>query len=143
VFPLSGRCLHAGNLTVLRQSPFEVAPEKLKDISVWGTMLEGRLQPIDTSNRSKNVSLKINESPAIAGSNNKFLQSKLSQNQELTAIRRLNAQYWESVGRDREIAVHSIGIRDSKNAFCGTVCSCSLNGILSNLIATGLNSENH
>lgn len=36
------------NLTVLMQSPYEVAPEKLKDVEVWGTMLEGRLQPIDT-----------------------------------------------------------------------------------------------
>ncbi len=33
------------NLTVLMQSPYEVAPEKLKDIKVWGTMLEGRVQP--------------------------------------------------------------------------------------------------
>jgi len=34
------------NLTVLTQSPYEVAPEKLKDIQVWGTMLEGRMQPV-------------------------------------------------------------------------------------------------
>lgn len=33
------------NLTVLEQSPYEVAPEKVKDIQVWGTMLEGRVQP--------------------------------------------------------------------------------------------------
>ncbi len=37
------------NLTVLEQSPYEVAPEKLKDIQVWGTMLEGRLQPVEHS----------------------------------------------------------------------------------------------
>jgi predicted amidohydrolase YtcJ len=34
------------NLTVLMQSPYEVAPEKLKNVKVWGTMLEGRVQPI-------------------------------------------------------------------------------------------------
>lgn len=34
------------NLTVLMQSPYEVPPEKLKDVGVWGTMLEGRLQPV-------------------------------------------------------------------------------------------------
>jgi hypothetical protein len=28
------------------QSPCEVAPEKLKDIQVWGTMPEGRVQPV-------------------------------------------------------------------------------------------------
>jgi predicted amidohydrolase YtcJ len=33
------------NFTVLEQSPFEVEPVKLKDIKVWGTVLEGRVQP--------------------------------------------------------------------------------------------------
>jgi predicted amidohydrolase YtcJ len=35
------------NLTVLDQSPYAVAPGKLKDIKVWGTMLEGRVQPVN------------------------------------------------------------------------------------------------
>ncbi len=35
------------NLTVLDASPYEVAPVAIKDIGVWGTMLEGRLQPIE------------------------------------------------------------------------------------------------
>ena len=34
------------NLTVLDRSPHAVAPEQLKDITVWGTMLEGRVQPV-------------------------------------------------------------------------------------------------
>jgi hypothetical protein len=34
------------NLTVLDRSPYAVAPANLKDIAVWGTMLEGRLQPV-------------------------------------------------------------------------------------------------
>jgi predicted amidohydrolase YtcJ len=33
------------NFTVLEQSPYEVAPPALKDIAVWGTVLEGRVQP--------------------------------------------------------------------------------------------------
>jgi hypothetical protein len=33
------------NLTILEASPWETPPEKLKDIGVWGTMLEGRVQP--------------------------------------------------------------------------------------------------
>jgi predicted amidohydrolase YtcJ len=37
------------NLTVLDQSPYAVAPEKLKDIEVWGTMLEGRMQPVSAT----------------------------------------------------------------------------------------------
>jgi predicted amidohydrolase YtcJ len=34
------------NLTILEASPWSVPPEKLRDIKVWGTMLEGRLQPV-------------------------------------------------------------------------------------------------
>ncbi|QLG89032.1 amidohydrolase [Chitinibacter bivalviorum] len=34
------------NLTILEQSPFEVSPTQLKEIKVWGTMLEGRMQPV-------------------------------------------------------------------------------------------------
>jgi hypothetical protein len=33
------------NLTILEKSPYEVAPTAIKDIGVWGTMLEGRVQP--------------------------------------------------------------------------------------------------
>jgi predicted amidohydrolase YtcJ len=35
------------NLTILEQNPFDVEPMKLKEIEVWGTMLEGRIQPIE------------------------------------------------------------------------------------------------
>jgi hypothetical protein len=38
------------NFTILEQDPYAVAPEKLKDIPIWGTAFEGRLFPI-TSNR--------------------------------------------------------------------------------------------
>jgi hypothetical protein len=34
------------NLTILEQSPYAVAPAALKDIPVWGTVLEGRVQPV-------------------------------------------------------------------------------------------------
>jgi predicted amidohydrolase YtcJ len=37
------------NLTILDQNPAEVAPEGIKDIAVWGTMLEGRVQPANAS----------------------------------------------------------------------------------------------
>ncbi len=41
------------NFTVLEQSPFEVDPIKLKDIKIWGTVLEGRVQPIQVSTAAK------------------------------------------------------------------------------------------
>lgn len=33
------------DFTILDEDPFEVDPLRLKDISIWGTALAGRLQP--------------------------------------------------------------------------------------------------
>lgn len=46
------------NLTVLEQSPYDVPPAKLKDIRVWGTMLEGRVQPVPAPAAGKAPPLK-------------------------------------------------------------------------------------
>lgn len=43
------------NLSILDQSPYVVAPEKLKDIRVWGTMLEGRVQPVGSHTKSSRL----------------------------------------------------------------------------------------
>jgi predicted amidohydrolase YtcJ len=40
------------NLTVLAKSPYDVAPAEVKDIAVWGTMLEGRVQPAPAAPKS-------------------------------------------------------------------------------------------
>ena len=43
--------LEAGKLAdfaVLESDPYEVSPEQLKDISVWGTVLGGVPQPADS-----------------------------------------------------------------------------------------------
>ena len=45
------------NLSILEQSPYAVAPEKLKDIAVWGTMLEGRVQPVPVQTTGAAVSV--------------------------------------------------------------------------------------
>ncbi len=34
------------NFTILDQSPYDVAPEDIADIGIWGTVLEGRVQPV-------------------------------------------------------------------------------------------------
>ena len=34
------------DLTILEQNPYEIAPERLADIPIWGTMFGGRLYPI-------------------------------------------------------------------------------------------------
>jgi hypothetical protein len=48
------------NLSILEQSPYAVAPEKLKDIGVWGTMLEGRVQPVPAQTTGAAVSIPRN-----------------------------------------------------------------------------------
>jgi predicted amidohydrolase YtcJ len=34
------------NFTILEADPFAVDPGAIKDIGIWGTVLEGRLQPV-------------------------------------------------------------------------------------------------
>ncbi len=34
------------DFTVLEQDPYEVAPEKIKDIPIWGTVFEGQPFPL-------------------------------------------------------------------------------------------------
>ncbi|MFZ5832818.1 MAG: amidohydrolase [Planctomycetota bacterium] len=40
------------NLTILQENPYAVPPTKIKDIAVWGTMLEGRVQPAPAAPKS-------------------------------------------------------------------------------------------
>ena len=35
------------DFTVLDEDPYEVAPYKVKDIRVWGTVFEGQVFPVD------------------------------------------------------------------------------------------------
>jgi hypothetical protein len=39
------------NFTVLEENPYEVAPTKLKDVAVWGTVFEGRVFPVPAGSR--------------------------------------------------------------------------------------------
>ena len=34
------------NFTILDESPHKVAPDRLKDVPVWGTVFEGRVFPV-------------------------------------------------------------------------------------------------
>jgi predicted amidohydrolase YtcJ len=36
------------NMTILEASPYEVDPQAIKDITIWGTMLEGVRYPLGT-----------------------------------------------------------------------------------------------
>jgi predicted amidohydrolase YtcJ len=39
------------NFTVLEENPYEVAPTKLKDVPVWGTVFEGRVFPVPAGSK--------------------------------------------------------------------------------------------
>ncbi len=55
------------NLTILEASPFDVEPETIKDIAVWGTMLEGRLQIVEKSGiQAQNDTSKLHEELLMA-----------------------------------------------------------------------------
>ena len=47
------------NFTVLEENPYEVGPEKLKDVPVWGTVFEGRIFPVPAGSKRA-------ERPALA-----------------------------------------------------------------------------
>jgi len=67
------------NLTVLAQSPFEVAPEKLKDLEVWGTMLEGRVQPVGLPPQSRRVENGSSKASSARGSDTELQEATIAQ----------------------------------------------------------------
>lgn len=40
------------NFTILDENPLTIEPAKIKDIKIWGTVLEGRIQPIKLEQKS-------------------------------------------------------------------------------------------
>lgn len=66
------------NLTVLSQSPFDAPPMEIKNIAVWGTMLEGRVQPAPSPDQTASHVTPSTRQLALA------------------ATRRQNASYWRS-----------------------------------------------
>lgn len=101
------------NLTVLNESPFDVEPMQIKDIGIWGTMLEGRVQP-------------AKQSQADVGS----IPSKLSESMSLAEMRRLNAldlARYDAPSNPK--AAYSAGS-------CGPGCSCGMVGVLGTYIVS-------
>jgi predicted amidohydrolase YtcJ len=100
------------NLTILEQSPYSVAPEKLKEIAVWGTMLEGRIQPAPPVDRtvSRRESARTPEEDLIVA---RFQQSEWTGSPLFTPTM----------------------------TECGPGCSCRLSHHLANLIVEQIESE--
>lgn len=54
------------NLTILEASPWSTPAAKLKDIKVWGTMLEGRMQPVTVQAQVGTSSWQLEAGPEIS-----------------------------------------------------------------------------
>lgn len=67
------------NLTVLKQSPYEVDPSKLKEIAVWGTMLEGRLQPVGRAAGTSNIKRETKSQSGESLSDAEFRRAAVAQ----------------------------------------------------------------
>jgi predicted amidohydrolase YtcJ len=63
------------NFTILDEDPFEVAPEKIKDIGIWGTVTEGTIYPVKPLITKKASLFPANE-PAVATSRFEFAEVK-------------------------------------------------------------------
>jgi predicted amidohydrolase YtcJ len=56
------------NLTILEQDPYAVKLSELKDIKIWGTMLEGRLQPLKNGVGNSRTNSRTELKPSFLGS---------------------------------------------------------------------------
>jgi hypothetical protein len=108
------------NLTILEQNPLEVPAESLKDIRVWGTMLEGRLQPVEGANQE----VSWNRDGGL--------------NRDREAVRRWNAQYWGPTRQPQAVAMHGDRSDASSAGRCPPGCSCSLAQVLASHIEAQL-----
>lgn len=100
------------NLTVLEESPYDASPDRLKDIAVWGTMLEGRIHPAPAaaSTVSRRESPRTPEADMIV------------------------ARFQQSVGTGRPLFAPTM-------TECRPGCSCRLSHHLANLIVEQIESE--
>lgn len=101
------------NLTVLDQSPYDVEPKAIKEIAVWGTMLEGRLQPVAKSKS----------------------QSRTSSYDWLRDAQRAEIRRRHALDFAR-FDVRSPG--ESRRPVCGPGCSCSLGQLFGHHLAVQL-----
>jgi len=79
------------NLTILGQSPYEVSPGELKDIAVWGTMLEGRVQPAPTASVAAGLTeatAETNDDTEVSAAAMRHLAQILSHNHMQCALPR-------------------------------------------------------
>lgn len=112
------------NLTVLDKHPCEVPSEELKSIAVWGTMLEGRVQPIAPTGRPlSQTSHHSSEQLAQTG--------KVSTTRKTRESNMVIADLSASPLRLHNDSARS---RSRTNSNCGPGCSCGLTRSLGELL---------
>ncbi len=100
------------NFTILGDNPVSCDPMKIKDIAVWGTMLEGRVQPVAEPKR-----LGLATSPTSVS------------HERLAEIPRLDDRNSARFGHRR--------LLESRGRTCGAGCSCGIISVLARVIAEG------
>lgn len=129
------------NLTILNEDPYNVAPEKLKEVAVWGTMLEGRLQPVLNPSMKSIGSGRSQFIPEATTTLTKEsnLDNSSRDDIELMVIRRHNAEFFQQRSRrNADMSAWLSASEDRQNGVCGAGCSCSLNRVLGDLISAQL-----
>lgn len=98
------------NFTILSENPVTCDPTKIKDITVWGTVHEGRVLPV-----GKRETVASNTTPKI--------------DPELTRIRSLNSLYWSGLSEGRHYGP-SLSLAsptsDPQKSLCSPGCSCKM-----------------
>jgi len=97
------------NLPVLAKSPYDVAPNEIKDTAVWGTMLEGRAQPAPAAPRVASAK------PAGAGRQDAVLARDLALKLEAILVERRPPPW--SGGVAARYSHEAVGVKTT-NAVC-------------------------
>jgi predicted amidohydrolase YtcJ len=135
------------NLTVLDESPFDVAPEKLREITVWGTMLEGRVQPVERlsvqeTSRSNNKDPRTNGQAVFTKVGSEVADSG---ERKWMKPQHWNDEYWQSFrqphGATNTRRSLMPGSASGPAIPCEPGCSCSLSRTLGDLMVAQWNAE--
>lgn len=114
------------NFTILAGNPLTCDPMGIKDISVWGTVHEGRVLPVRNVEKQAHI------------------RTESAHDEELARIRRLNAMHLDGVRKQRLSASQitnvliSQDLLNDQSVVCGFSCSCRIGRIIGMSIAAQL-----
>lgn len=112
------------NLTVLEKNPLEVKPVEIKEIGIWGTMLEGRLQPVGGGQPRADSSREL--APPVS-----TVTRRTRDGSESARFGVISARNLQGTG---PLDVGAASWNDRRDPNCKPGCACGLNRTLGNLI---------